>query len=75
MSDYKTFAQTAADNLEASADETANALGYSDAQRIGLTAQYNITNSFLDSEVGQLEILLTELGNGNDVGIQSCLQR
>lgn len=75
MSTYKTYTTTAQENLEANVDMTANALGYSDAQKLGLTAQYNITNNFLDSEVGQVEILLTEIGSANNVGLQSCLQR
>ncbi|CED82443.1 Glucose dehydrogenase/choline dehydrogenase/mandelonitrile lyase (GMC oxidoreductase family) [Phaffia rhodozyma] len=74
---YSSFVANATDNLEANVDETADALGLSDAQKIGLTAMYNITNRYLTTNVGQMEVLLTELGyvgGTNTVGLQGAFQ-
>lgn len=45
------------------------------AQMKGLRAQYDITNQWMSTDVGQVEILLTELGGTTTVGIQAAAQQ
>jgi hypothetical protein len=50
------------------------------AQMKGLTAMYEITNEWMTGDVGQMEILLTELGEptasgAQTVGIQAAAQQ
>lgn len=80
MTDYTTFAQNATDFTEYNVDRLTAKLGLSDAQKKGLTSMYEITNEWMTGDVGQMEILLTELGGqtasgAQTVGIQAAAQQ
>ncbi|KAK4687009.1 hypothetical protein P7C73_g3120, partial [Tremellales sp. Uapishka_1] len=74
-----TYATTVQSAIAATVSDVTSWMTLPDTVATGLTAQYNLMQQWLTEETGQLEILLTMLGNGdkvtpNTLGIQVALQ-
>lgn len=70
-----TYASTVTDNLASTTAQVVDWLTLPDNVATGLAAQYKIMAEQLTQGVGQLEILMTMLGDGdNTIGIQVALQ-
>ncbi|WVQ72732.1 hypothetical protein IAR50_002292 [Cryptococcus sp. DSM 104548] len=73
--DASDFADDVSDKISDAVNNVTSKLDLPDEVATGLTAQYNIQQEWLTGDVGQLEIILTLLGNGgNELGIQVALQ-
>lgn len=71
----QTYATTVLSALNSTVSDVTSWLDLPSNVATGLLAQYNLQANWLTQDIGQLEIILTMLGNGNnDLGIQVALQ-
>lgn len=69
------YASTVSSAIDALVTNVTSWLNLPDNVAMGLKSQYQIQQEWLNEEIGQLEIVLTLLGNGgNEIGIQVALQ-
>lgn len=74
-SEASTYASTVSTDLDDTVTEVTSWLALPDTVATGLKAQYQIQEGWLTEDIGQLEIILTMLGKGNnEMGIQVALQ-
>ncbi|TYJ57301.1 hypothetical protein B9479_002034 [Cryptococcus floricola] len=74
-SSASTYADDVSDKISDTVSDVTSWLDLPDNVATGLTAQYKIQQEWLTGDIGQLEIILTMLGNGgNEMGIQVALQ-
>ncbi|AAW46800.1 hypothetical protein CNBM0790 [Cryptococcus deneoformans B-3501A] len=74
-SSASTYASTVSSAIDGMVTNVTSWLDLPDTVATGLTSQYQIQQQWLTEDIGQLEIVLTLLGNGgNELGIQVALQ-
>lgn len=74
-SSASSYASTVSSAIDALVTNVTSWLNLPDNVATGLKSQYQIQQEWLNEEIGQLEIVLTLLGNGgNEIGIQVALQ-
>ncbi|ODN77798.1 hypothetical protein L202_04923 [Cryptococcus amylolentus CBS 6039] len=74
-SSASTYADDVSDKISDTVSNVTSWLDLPDNVATGLTSQYKILQEWLTGDIGQLEIILTMLGDGgNEMGIQVALQ-